>query len=131
MDITEHLFTGVPDVHEFIARVARVVGGKVDGNLITASFRLNDDTPDDIRASKAKLKEIELQLRHLRTEIVAAVKRLNANVASLKLVVGELSPELTSAVRTCQLGLRKSYDSVKQSIDTLLLQLSTARQSIR
>jgi hypothetical protein len=121
---------GIPDAQDYLKRLQSILGGRVGQGSFHLNLDLKWNGPAEARAMRAKVREMEMKLRHLRSDVVNAVQRLNADFDRLKAeLVGQ--PTVKKAfVRQKQLEARRSYDDIKQGIDGLLLQLSNAKQAI-
>jgi hypothetical protein len=63
---------GIPDAQDFLVRLQKIVGGQVRQGSFNLSMNLEWDEPKEAKAVKAKVQEMELQLR---SDVVSAANQ--------------------------------------------------------
>jgi multidrug efflux pump subunit AcrB len=120
---------GIPEVQHFLERLQTILGGHVGEGSFEVNINFSWDNPKEAKKTRVRIQELEVQLRHLRSDVVHAVQRLNADFDRLKAELTGM-PAQKAFVRQKQLEGRQGYNELKQGIDNILLQLNKGKVEI-
>src|SRR5258708_1369494 len=118
-DAMSYLMNGIDNPEELFRKLAATVGSEICDNTIRVSFHFESDT---------ERREMALKLRQLRSNVVDAVQRFNANVTGL-LAEFQLTSEQKQVLRKAQLDIRNMYNLVKANIDRVLIEPALRKPS--
>lgn len=128
--MADDFFANVPEAEVFVRRMQQILGGELRDGKFSCSIHFKADTREEVKAALAKILRIQSELRHLKKEVGQTIQRFNAAWASFGASLGSKTAATRALLREKQLEVRRNYEEISKTIDSVLIQLDTGKRSV-